>query len=130
MSVPIEQLAWIAAIALAAAATQSTIGFGSAVLFTPLATLVVGAHSAVATSIVIGSLLSISLYLEYRPRARFTTVLPLAALGTMTTPLGIWVLSHANEATLRSLVGLVVLAGAIVTLRSRPRQYFKRLDPY
>lgn len=121
MSVPVEQLAWIAAFALAAAATQSTIGFGSAVLFTPLATLAVGAHSAVVTSIVIGSVLSIALFLEYRPRARLATMLPLAALGTLSTPLGIWVLAHANEATLRALVGLVVLTGAVVTLRSHPR---------
>lgn len=121
MSVPIEQLVWIAAFALAAAATQSTVGFGSAVLFTPLATLVVGAHSAVATSIAIGSVLSIALYLEYRPRVPLATMLPLAALGTVFTPLGIWVLAHANEATVRALVGLVVLTGAVVTLRSRPR---------
>jgi uncharacterized membrane protein YfcA len=121
MSVPLEQLAWIAAFALAAAVTQSTIGFGSAVLFTPLATLVIGAHSAVATSIVIGSVLSLALYAEYRPRAPLAGMLPLAVLGTLATPLGIWVLAHASEATVRALVGFVVLAGAAVTLRSRPR---------
>lgn len=121
MSVPLDQLAWIAAFALAAAVTQSTIGFGSAVLFTPLATLVVGAHSAVATSIVIGAVLSLALYAEYRPRAPLGHMLPLATLGTLATPAGIWVLANAGEATVRALVGLVVLAGAAVTLRSRPR---------
>lgn len=115
------QLLLIAVIAFAGALTQSAIGFGFAIVFTPLATLLVGARSAVATSIVLGTVLAGVLTVESRPRGTFAAVAPIAVLGTAFTPLGIWVLAHASEATVRLLVALAVLGGAVVTLRSAPR---------
>ena len=112
----------IAAIAFVGALTQSAIGFGFAIVFTPLVTLLVGAQSAVATSIALGTLLSLALIVEARPpRSAFRPVLVIAVLGTLTTPLGVWVLAHAPEQWLRGLVALAVLSGAVVTLRSHPR---------
>lgn len=117
-----SQLALVAAIAFAGALTQSAIGFGFGIVFAPLATLLVGVQSAVATSIVLGTVLAIALTIESRPRNAFGPVTPVAVLGTLATPLGIWVLAHAPEATVRVLVALAVLGGAVVTLGSRPRE--------
>lgn len=117
---PLE-LILIAVIAFAGALTQSAIGFGFAIVFAPLATLLIGARSAVATSIVLGTVLAGVLTAESRPRGTVAAVAPIAVLGTAFTPLGIWVLAHAPEATVRLLVAFAVLGGAMVTLRSRPR---------
>lgn len=115
-------LALIAAIAFVGALTQSAIGFGFAIVFTPLVTLLVGAQSAVATSIALGTLLSVALVAEARPsRSAFRPVLVIAALGTLSTPLGVWVLANAPEQWIRGFVALAVFGGAMVTLRSHPR---------
>lgn len=114
-------LALIALFAGLGALTQSGIGFGYAILFTPLATLVVGAQSAVATSLVTGTLMSFGLYAESRPRTPLRSLVPLAVMGTLTTPLGIWLLTRADEVTLRLLVGTAVLATTAVNMLSRPR---------
>ena len=113
--------ALIALLAALGALTQSGIGFGYAILFTPLATLVVGAQAAVAISLVTGTLMSFGLYAESRPRTPLRSVLLLALVGTLTTPLGIWLLTRADEVTLRILVGVAVLATTAVNMLSRPR---------
>jgi uncharacterized membrane protein YfcA len=115
------ELVFVALLALVAATTQSTIGFGAAVVFTPLATLAVGAQSAVVTSLIFGSVISAVVFTEYRPRAPVGPIVPLALAGILATPAGIWVLARADETTLRFLVGVVVLAGAITTLTGRTR---------
>jgi uncharacterized membrane protein YfcA len=114
-------LALIALLAGLGALTQSGLGFGYAILFTPLATLIVGAQSAVATSLVTGTVMSFGLYAESRPRAPLRSVLPLAVIGTLTTPIGIWLLTRADEVTLRLLVGTAVLGTTAVNMLSRPR---------
>lgn len=120
------ELALIALVAFFGAFTQSAIGFGFAIVFTPLVALVVGAQSAVATSIALGSVLAVALLAESRPRSAFGSVWLVAVFATIVTPLGIWVLAHSSEAALRILVALGVLAGALVTLGSRPRDVARK----
>lgn len=115
------ELVIVALLALAAATTQSTVGFGAAIVFTPLATLAIGAQSAVATSLLFGSVISAVVFTEYRPRAPLAPIVPLALAGILATPLGILILARADETTLRFLVGIVVLTGAITTLTGHTR---------
>jgi uncharacterized membrane protein YfcA len=110
------QLLALATFAAAGAATQSAIGFGLAVVFTPLAILIVGAEEAVATSIVLAAFLSVGTYAEHRPRASLRAIAPLGLAGVIATPVGILILTKFDETSLRVLVGAAVLIGALSTL--------------
>ncbi len=101
---------------LLAAATQSAIGFGLAVVFTPLATLVVGAQEAIVTSMLLAVVLSVATYLEHRPRASLREIAPLGLAAVAATPIGILALTRFDETGLRVLVGAAVLIGAVSTL--------------
>jgi len=116
MDVTWGELAVVVVMAFAAALTQSTVGFGAAIVFTPVATFAVGAQSAVAISIIFVSAISTIVFLESRPRAPLGPIAPLAIAGVLGTPIGVWVLAHSDETTLRFLVGSSVLAGAITTM--------------
>jgi len=116
MDVSWVEVAVVVVMAFAAALTQSTVGFGAAIVFTPVASFAVGAQSAVATSIIFGSVISTIVFLESRPRAALGPIAPLAVAGVLGTPIGVWILAHSDETTLRLLVGTSVLAGAITTM--------------
>ncbi len=110
------------------ASTQSAIGFGLAVIFTPLATLVVGAQEAIVTSMLLAAVLSVATYLEHRPRASLREIAPLGIAGVAGTPLGILMLTHFDETSLRVLVGAAVLIGAVSTLtREAPSERAEQL---
>lgn len=113
---------------LLGAATQSAIGFGLAVVFTPLATLVVGAQEAIATSMLLAVVLSTATYLEHRPRASLREIAPLGLAAVAATPLGILILTRFDETSLRVLVGAAVLIGAVSTMtREAPSARAERL---
>lgn len=113
---------------LLAAATQSAIGFGLAVVFTPLATLVVGAQEAIVTSMLLAVVLSVATYLEHRPRTSLREIAPLGLAAVAATPIGILMLTRFDETGLRVLVGAAVLIGAVSTLtREAPSERAERL---
>lgn len=115
-------------IVVVAATTQSAIGFGLAVVFTPLATLVVGAQEAIATSMLLAVVLSVATYAEHRPRASLRDIAPLGLAAVAATPLGILALTRFDETSLRVLVGAAVLVGAVSTLtRGAPSERAERL---
>jgi hypothetical protein len=115
------ELVYVAAVAGLAALTQSMLGFGAAIVLTPLIAPVVGPQVAVATSLLLGPGMSLGLYAEHRPRAPLRSVVLLSTTAIATTPLGILLLSRANDVALHFLVGGAVLLGAVVTLVSAPR---------
>ena len=118
-----ETVAVIALLVCLATAVQGTLGFGFAIVFAPLAALVVNVDTAIATSIVVGAFASLSQYAQSRPRAGIATIAPMVLGALAGLPLGLALLAGTDETTLRLLVGVGVLVSALLTLarRSAPR---------
>lgn len=100
-----------------AALMQAAVGFGFAVVFTPLLSLVLGARDAIALSLILSMTLSLVLYLADRPRASLRSVLPMFLAATAVTPIGVYILAVADERVLRAGIGIAVLGAVIGTLR-------------
>ncbi|MSQ30483.1 MAG: sulfite exporter TauE/SafE family protein [Dehalococcoidia bacterium] len=105
----------IIVIAAFAALMQAVVGFGFAVIFTPLLSLAMGAREAIALSMILGMALSLVLYLDDPPRAPLRSVLPMFLAATAVTPIGVYVLAVADERVLRVGIGIAVLASVIGT---------------
>ena len=113
------ELAAIVLVCAFAALVQATVGFGFAVVFTPLLSLFMSARDAITLSLLLSMALSLSLYLGDRPRASFRTVLPMFVAATVVTPLGIYALVVANERALRIGIGVAVLLSVFGTMLAR-----------
>ncbi len=105
-----EELIAVAMLALLATSVQTSVGFGSGLIFVPAATLVIGAEPAIATMLVASPLVGVVLYALETPRTALSDVVPVAGLSLISTPLGIWLLVQSDEDMLRLLVGFAVLA--------------------
>ena len=89
-----------------AAFAQSTLGFGYAVLLVPVLTLFLDARSAIALTQLIGLAVSVTSYVEYRPRTKIRSVSLIAITAVITTPVGAWVLLQGSEQLILICVGL------------------------
>ena len=105
-------------VAAFAAIAQAAVGFGFAVLFTPLLALALGARDAIALSLILSMTLSLVLYLADKPRAPIRSVLPMFIAATVVTPIGTYFLAVADERLLRLAIGAAVLASVIGTMLS------------
>ena len=101
-------------LAFVAVAVQTSVGFGSGLIFVPAATLVVGPEPAVAMMLVGIPLVGAVLYVTNRPRMPILDAAPAAALSLLSVPAGVWLLTRSDEDLLRLLVGLGVLASVLV----------------
>lgn len=95
---------------------QAGVGFGFALVFVPIAALVVPPREAVAVSLLLGTLLASGMYLEHPARTSGRAIAPLVIGAVAGTPLGLLALLRADETVLRFLVASKVLASALVTL--------------
>ena len=89
-----------------AAFAQSTLGFGYAVLLVPVLTIFIDARAAIALTQLIGLAVSLTSYIEYRPRTDVRSVFFIAITAVMTTPIGAWVLLNGSEQFILVCVGL------------------------
>ncbi|MDA0353461.1 MAG: sulfite exporter TauE/SafE family protein [Chloroflexi bacterium] len=103
-------------LALTAVTVQTSVGFGSGLIFVPAATLVVGPGPAVAMMLVGIPAVAAVLYVMDRPRTPLLDAAPAAAVSLLTVPIGVWLLTQSNEDVLRLLVGCTVL-GAVIANR-------------
>ncbi|GMU41718.1 MAG: hypothetical protein AMXMBFR23_25840 [Chloroflexota bacterium] len=102
---------------------QAGVGFGFALVFVPIAALVVPPREAVAVSLLLGTVLASGMYLEHPARTSGRAIAPLVVGAVAGTPIGLVALLRADETVLRFLVASTVLASALVTLatgHSRP----------
>lgn len=92
-----------------AAATQSIVGFGYALLVVPGLTLLLGPKVAVVAMTAVGTVLVAWNAWRWRRdiRLREAVTVSIAALCAM--PLGLLVLTRADDQTLRALVGVTIL---------------------
>ena len=109
-------------LAFVAVTVQSSIGFGSGLIFVPAATLVVGPEPAVAMMLVGIPVVAGTLYLLDEPRSPLLDAAPAAGLSLISVPAGIWLLTRADEDLLRLLVGFAVLGSVIANAVSRAQE--------
>ena len=99
-----------------AALMQAAVGFGFAVVVTPLLSLAMGAREAIALSLILSVTLSLILYAADQPRAPLRSIMPMFLAATLSAPLGIYVLAVADERVLRAAIGIAVLSSVVGTL--------------
>ncbi len=103
----------IVAIVFAAAFAQSLTGFGFALIVMPLLTMLLGVRTAAPIVALVGITVYAVNIIRYRRAINVAEVLRLGVASAAGVPLGIWVLSNANEDVVMRVLGaiLVVYAG-------------------
>lgn len=102
----------IAAIVFVAAFAQSLTGFGFALMMMPLVTVVLGVRTA-APVVALAALTVYSVNLvRYRRSINVPEVLRLGVASAAGVPVGIWVLSNADEKVVMRILGLILVAYA------------------
>lgn len=99
-------------------------GFGFAMVFMPLASLVIGPVAALGLIWVIDAPFALPLAARSARRAEWSEVLPLLIAATLTLPAGIALLTWLDPQTMRWLLALLVLA-AVALLASGWRYHGK-----
>jgi uncharacterized membrane protein YfcA len=117
----------IAAIVFVAAFAQSLTGFGFALMMMPLVTVVLGVRTA-APVVALAALTVYSVNLvRYRRSINVPEVLRLGVASAAGVPVGIWVLSNADEKVVMRILGLILVAYAGYSLlQPRTRRVLSR----
>lgn len=118
-----EQIALMAAAALAAAFVRGLSGFGMAILLVPVLGLVISPQAAVVTSNLLALLIGLVGLRKVIGHAE-PSIWPISLLAMLATPLGLWVLAITDPAVARFLIALVAIAAFIIVLLP------KRLETY
>jgi hypothetical protein len=111
------ELALAAAIAVAAGLMRGFAGFGSAMVMSPLFSLIYGPVQGVATVMVLESLVTLQLLPSVVGATRWREIGPMAVAATATIPWGGYILLSADPGILRRVIGAAVLIFALVMLR-------------
>jgi uncharacterized membrane protein YfcA len=109
----------IATIVFFAAFVQSLSGFGFAVVIMPLATLMLGLQTAAPLVAAIALTVYTINVLRFRQAINTGEVMRLAAASAVGIPVGIWILTRANEAVVQQILGLMLVVFALYRL-ARP----------
>ena len=110
-------LIWIVVSVAVAAFAQSLSGFGFALLSVPLMTLVVDPKDAVIISTFIGAFNSVYQAVTDRAHAEWSHVRRLTLASYVGMPFGFLAFIVVSDATLRAMVGVAVVAAAVLLLR-------------
>jgi uncharacterized membrane protein YfcA len=100
----------IALVVLAAAFAQSLTGFGFALIVMPLVTMLLGVRTAAPVVALAGVTVYAINLARYRRAINVPEVLRLAVASAVGVPLGIWVLSNADEDLVMRILGLILVA--------------------
>ena len=106
----------IATIVLVAAFLQCLTGFGFALIMMPLATVILGVRTAAPTVAAVAlTVYSVNL-VRYRRGINPKEVLRLGIASAGGVPVGIWLLSNADEQIVMRVLGLVLFGYALYSL--------------
>jgi uncharacterized protein len=100
----------IAATAAVAGLVRGFSGFGSAMIFIPVASALTSPHSAVVMIFVCDTLLTVPLVAAAVRTCVWKEVIPLAAGAVATIPLGVWLLVVVDPTLMRWIISLLILA--------------------
>jgi uncharacterized membrane protein YfcA len=118
-------LAWlvVACVAGLAGFSQGLTGFGFALVFTPIASLVLPPRQVVVAALLIGGLMTAALWWEARRQFSFARIWPLVAAGMISTPVGSALLVITGSGVLRGVITALAVAFAFALLLSRPHHF-------
>ena len=119
--------AWLIVAALLAGLVRGFSGFGSAMVFVPLATFAVDPASALVLLFLTDLVAAVPLVLPALKRCDWREVAPLALGASIMTPVGVWILLTLPDEPLRWGICLAVLAA--VLLMAAGWRYQRRLGP-
>jgi uncharacterized membrane protein YfcA len=92
-----------------ASATQSIVGFGYALLVVPVLTVLLGPKVAVVASTAVGTALVAWNAVRWRTDVRWREALTVSLAALCAMPIGLVVLTRADDQTLRVVVGVTVV---------------------
>jgi hypothetical protein len=104
------------AVLLAAACLQGFTGFGYSLMSLPLLALLMPVRTAVPLLSVTSIFLNLLVFLRARRSADPRRIMPLIIAGTLSVPLGVWVLGRTDEAVLEVAIGVLVALSALLYL--------------
>ncbi|MCS6845010.1 MAG: sulfite exporter TauE/SafE family protein [Caldilineales bacterium] len=96
--------------------TQSTVGFGTAMVGMPLLVSIVGIRVAAPLVALIGLTTEVLLLFILRGHLEVRSIARLVAAAAVGVPLGIWGVRHLSEALVVGLLGVVLVAYALYNL--------------
>ena len=102
--------------ALLASLCQTAAGFGFALVFVPLLSLVLDVKETIAVSVILGPVAAIPTVVELGRDARWRVVSGLLAGSLIGAPLGAFLLVAASGAQLRVFVAAVIITSTLITL--------------
>ncbi len=108
---------WLGCAVALAGLVRGFSGFGSAMIFIPLASMVVRPEVAVPLLFLADSLATIHITLPSLRRCSWREILPLLAGASLTVPLGVALLVSVDPSVMRWAISLTILL-AVVTLAS------------
>ncbi|MEQ8326932.1 MAG: sulfite exporter TauE/SafE family protein [Parvibaculum sp.] len=109
-----ERFLWLAGAAGLAGLVRGFSGFGAAMIFLPLAGIVVRPEVAVPLLFVADNFATLHITLPSLRRCCWTEILPLAGGATLTIPLGVAVLVSVDPQDMRWAISLLVLLAVAV----------------
>ncbi len=110
----IRQLATLMLAATLGGLVRGFTGFGFAMVFVPLATVVVGPVAAVGLVWAIDAPFALPLAVRVSRKAQWSEVLPLLIGATALLPIGVWLLTRLDPLLLRWLIALLILCAVAV----------------
>jgi uncharacterized membrane protein YfcA len=111
-------MALVVVVVFVAALAQSLSGFGFALMVMPLLTIAMGLRTAAPLVALVGLTLYTVNIVRYRRAINFGEVLRLGAASAAGIPIGIWALANVDEAVIKPLLGVTLIAYAIYALMS------------
>ncbi len=109
-----ERFAWVAAAAALAGLVRGFSGFGSAMIFVPVASVIYEPKIAVVLLFIFDGLITTPMLMPAFRRCVWREVLPLTVGATVAVPIGVRILLVAEPLLLRWLISALVLAGVAV----------------
>lgn len=108
------QMATLLLAALLGGLVRGFTGFGFAMVFVPLATVVVGPVGAVGLVWAIDAPFALPLAARVSRKAQWSEVLPLLVGATALLPVGVWLLTRLDPLLMRWIIALLILAAVVV----------------
>jgi len=105
-----ERFLWLSAAALLAGLVRGFSGFGAAMVFIPLARVVVRPEVAVPLLLIADNLATLHITLPSFRRCCWPEILPLTAGAVLTLPLGVALLVSVDPQAMRWATSLTILA--------------------
>ena len=110
----VVQFATLMTAALLGGLVRGFTGFGFAMVFVPLASVVVGPVDAVGLVWAIDAPFALPLAARVTRKAQWSQVLPLLLGSTALLPVGVWLLTHLDPVLMRWIIALLILTAVAV----------------